>query len=265
MHTLLSFLIKALFIPLTLLIAFSAFGDDYTIGSGDVLTITVFDHNELETKDRVSDNGNITFPLIGEVHVGGLKVSDASEIISALLADGYIINPQIKIFIDEFKSSKVIILGQISQTGVIKMQGPTTLLELITQAGGLKENAGETATIKRTVNGAQETISINLEALIRDGDTSQNMLIQGGDTVSISEGAVCYITGQIKSPGSYPCKRETTVLHIISMAGGFTGIASESSVKIIRMIDNKKKTLKSVDLNTPVLPEDIITVPESFF
>jgi polysaccharide export outer membrane protein len=258
-------LTKILLTGLFLLIALPVLGEDYQIGAGDVLTITVFDHDELATKDRVSDNGNITFPLIGEVHVGGMKLSEAAQAITALLADGYIINPQVSIFIDEFTSKKVIILGQIKQTGVIKLQGPTSLLELITQAGGLKENAGETATIKRTVDGSQKSITVNLDALIKKGDATQNVSIKGGDTVSISKGAICYITGEVKNPGSYPNSKGTTVLNIVSLAGGFTGIAAESSVKIIRMIDGQKKTLKSVDLNTPVLPDDIITVPESFF
>ncbi len=256
---------KIVLICLLLLISIPCNGEDYQIGSGDVLTITVYDHDELATKDRVSDNGNITFPLIGIVHVGGMMLSEAAKDITTLLADGYIINPQVSIFIDEFTSKKVIILGEIKQTGVIKLQGPTSLLELITQAGGLTDNAGETATIKRTVDGSQKTITINLEALIKNGDTSQNANIRGGDTVSIAKGAICYITGEVKNPGSYPSTRGTTVLNIVSLAGGFTGIAAESSVKIIRMTDGTKKTLKSVDLNTPVLPDDIISVPESFF
>ena len=258
-------LTKILLTCFFLLIAMTVQGEDYQIGSGDVLTITVFDHDELATKDRISDNGNITFPLIGEVHVGGMMLSEAAKTITTLLADGYIINPQVSIFIDEFTSKKVIILGEIKQTGVITLQGPTSVLELITQAGGLTDNAGETATIKRTVDGSQKTITVNLEALIKKGDVSQNVSIQGGDTVSITKGAICYITGEVKNPGSYPNARGTTVLNIVSLAGGFTGIASESSVRIIRVIDGEKKTLKSVDLNTPVLPDDIITVPESFF
>lgn len=239
--------------------------DDYTIGSSDVLTITVYDHDELKTTVRVSDNGIIIFPLIGNVHVGGLKIPAASEKIRSLLADGYIVNPQVNIFIEQFKSKKVIILGQILQPGLMELQGPTSLLELISQAGGMKEDAGETATIKRTINGEQKTISIDLNALIEQGDSTKNIQILGGDTVSISKKGTCYITGEVNQPNAYPCGRNTTLLKLISLAGGFNGKASDSSIKIVRVINGEKKILEDVELTIPLQPDDIIIVPESFF
>jgi polysaccharide export outer membrane protein len=242
-----------------------AAAEDYTIGASDVLTITVYDHDELKTTVRVSDNGNIVFPLIGKVHVGDLKIPDAAEKLKALLADGYIINPQVNIFIEQFKSKKVIVLGQVLQPGLKELQGPTTLLELISQAGGMKDGAGETATIKRTVNGKQQTITIDLDALLEQGDSTKNIQILGGDTISISKKGTCYITGEVNQPNAYPCGRNTTLLKLISMAGGFNGKESDSSIKIIRVINGEKKIFEDVELNTPLQPDDIVIVPESFF
>ncbi len=241
------------------------FADDYIIGANDVLTITVFDHEELKTTVRVSNNGNIVFPLIQEVHVGGLKLSAASEKMQSLLADGYIINPQVHIFVDEFKSKKVIVLGQVTKPGVVELRGPTTLLELLSKVGGLKEGAGEKAVIKRTIKGATKTITVDLRALLDGGDASENIQIQGGDTVAIAKGGTCYITGEVNQPNAYPCDRNSTVLKIVTLAGGFNGLASESSVKIIRMVNGEKKIFKNVELNTRLQPDDIIVVPESFF
>lgn len=248
-----------------LLVALPVFAQDYSIGSGDVLTVTVYDHDELKTTARVSNNGNIIFPLVGEVHVGGLRIPRAADKIRALLADGYIINPQVNIFIEEFKSKKVIILGQVQRPGLIELRGPTSLLQLISQAGGMKDDAGETATIKRTVKGEQKTITVDLNALIELGDTSKNIQILGGDTVSISKKGTCYITGEVNQPNAYPCDRKTTLLQLISLAGGFNGKASDSSIKIIRVINGEKKIFKGVELNTALQPDDIIIVPESFF
>ncbi len=238
---------------------------DYTIGSGDVLTISVYDHPELKSTVRVSNNGNINFPLIGEVHVGELTIPGASAKIKALLADGYIIRPQVTIFIDQFKSQKAIILGQVVQPGLIELQGPTSLLALISQAGGIREDAGETATIKRMVKGQQKIITIDLKALLEQGDTTKNIQIQGGDTVSISKQGTCYITGEVNQPNAYPCGNKTTLLKLISRAGGFNGKASKSSIKIIRIIDGKKKIFNNVELNVQLQADDIIIVPESFF
>ena len=240
-------------------------GEDYKIGAGDVLTITVFNYDELKTTVRVSDNGNITFPLIGEVHISGLSLPDAAKKIAGMLADGYIIRPQVSIFIEEFKSKKIIILGQVKNPGVIELRGPTTLLALISQAGGLKEDAGETATIKRTVKGKRQTITIDLKALIEGGDMTKNIPIIGGDTVAIAKNGTCYITGQVNQPNAYPCERNTTVLKLISLAGGFNGKAAKSSVKIVRVIDGEKKVFTNVELNTPLQVDDVVIVPESFF
>ncbi|MCI5222594.1 MAG: periplasmic polysaccharide biosynthesis/export protein [Candidatus Electrothrix sp. AR4] len=187
---------------------------DYTIGAGDVLSVTVYDHDELAAKVRVSENGKIEFPLIGTVRVGGRKVSAASEKIEKLLADGYIVDPQVTIFIEQFKSKKVIVLGHVKKPGLIELRGPTSLLELLSQAGGLRKDAGERVTIKREANGTQDVITVDLKELIDTGGGKKNIQIRGGDTVSIAQGAVCYITGEVKRPGAYPCGRNATVLKL---------------------------------------------------
>jgi len=239
--------------------------DNYTLGKGDVLTITVYDYDELTTTVRISNKGDIIFPLIGQVHVGGLNIPEAARKIASKLADGYIIRPQVNIFVKEFKSKQTIILGQIKEPGVIELQGPTNLLTLISRAGGLKEDAGDTVTIKRTIKGTQKTITVDLKALIEGGDTTKNIPILAGDTVSISKKGSCYITGQVNQPNAYPCDRNTTVLKLISLAGGFNGKAAKSSVKIVRVEDGEKKVFKNIELNTSLQVDDIVIVPESFF
>src|SRR4030042_6186671 len=88
------------------IVSFS-FAQDYIVGEGDVLKITVYDHDDLTTIARISGDGAIVFPLIGQVEVKGLTLSQISQNISALLADGYVVDPQVNIFIQEFRSKKV--------------------------------------------------------------------------------------------------------------------------------------------------------------
>ena len=235
---------------------------EYAIGAGDVLSIKVYDHDELKVKVRVSETGTIDFPLVGQIHVGGLGTRLAAERIETALANGYIIEPQVTIFVEQFKSKKVIVLGPVHNPGLVELNGPITLLELISQVGGLKDNAGQTATIKRQENGAQRNISIDLDRLIRAGDPQQNIQIQGGDTVSITEGAVCFITGEVNQPGEYPCGRNVTVLKVISQAGSFTEKALESGIKINRTVNGVKRVVQNVDQDTLVQPDDVIVVPE---
>ncbi len=239
--------------------------ENYIIGPGDVLKIDVYDHEDLKKTVRVTNNGTIVLPFIGRVHVGGMSIPDVTEKLTTLLADGYIVNPQVNIFIEEFRSKKAVILGHINKPGIAELRGTTTFLEIISQAGGLKEGAGDTATIKRTKNGKQEVIVVNIKSIVEGGDLSQNILIHDGDTIYISKGGMCYVTGEVDDPDAYPCNKETTVLKLIARAGGFTGKASKSSVRIVRLVDGEKTILKDVDLNSSVLSNDIIVVPESFF
>jgi polysaccharide export outer membrane protein len=234
---------------------------DYAIGAGDVLSIKVYDYDELIVKVRVTETGTINFFLIGEVHVGGLGTSAAAKHIETALADGYIVEPQVTIFVEQFKSKKVVVLGPVHNPGLVELNGPITLLELISQVGGLKDNAGQKATIKRQENGAQKNISIDLDRLIRTGDSKQNIQIQGGDTVSIAEGAVCFITGEVNRPGAYPCSGKMSILKLLTQAGGFTDKALESEIEINRTVNGHKQVLNAVNQDTLLLSEDIVVVP----
>jgi polysaccharide export outer membrane protein len=250
-----------------LLHAFASFAEDYQIGAGDVLSITVYGYDELKTKVRVSETGSIEFPLIGTVQVGGMKTSAAAKKIEEMLANGYLVKPQVQIYIEEFKSKKVAALGPLNRPGLIELSGPTTLLELISKAGGLQKDAGDTITVTRETEGSQKIITIDVKKLIEDGDPASNIPILGGETVAVAKGEppVCYITGQVKKPGSYPWTKNVTVLKIVSLAGSFTGMAAESRIKITRVVEGKKQVMEEVGMDTLVQPDDVIEVPESFF
>lgn len=238
---------------------------DYIVGEGDVLKITVYEHPDLTIVARVSGDGNIIFPLLGQVRVEGLTVSEVSEKIARLLSDGYIVDPQVTVFIQEFRSKKATIMGEVNNPGLYQLQGDTTFLELISKAGGLTKDAGERAIIKRKTSKGNKVITIDLKKLIEEGDTSLDINIQDGDSIYISRAGVFYVTGEVKKPDAYKYEEGTTVIKAITMAGGFTDKASTSRVKIIRKKDGKEFVLEKVKMDEPVMPDDVIVVPESFF
>ena len=255
---------------LILLLVMSAAGfsysADYLVGPGDVIEITVYDNDDLKTRVRVGDDGSIIMPLLGQVAVAGLTTAEVTDKITTLLDANYLVNPQVNVFVTEFRSQKVVVLGRIKQPGLIELSGSISLLELISKAGGLEKDAGEAATVKRRVDGKDTIIPIDLESLIEGGDMSQNLPIQDGDTVVISKAGMCYVTGEVNEPGSYPCGEGATVLKLIALANGFTGKASKGGVRIVRIVGDKKSVFKGVDLDTTLVYEnDVIVVPESFF
>lgn len=262
--------VRTLFIILGVICCFTvlAWAQDYIVGEGDVLKVLVYDNDDLTTTVRVSGEEMITIPLIGPVNVKGLSISQVEDKISKLLADGYLVNPHVSIFIEEYRSRNVTILGQINKPGLYELREETTLLELLSTAGGVKDDAGGEAIIKRVQNSEKKGVNIikvDLKRLLEEGDTTLNVPLMDGDSIYISKADLFYINGQVKKPAAYPCDSDITLFKAVTMAGGFTDIASSKRIKIIRKINGKEKIIDRAKLDESILPDDIIVVPESFF
>jgi polysaccharide biosynthesis/export protein len=249
-------------------IDYVSYAQDYIVGDGDVLKITVYDNPDLTTTARVSGEGIILFPLIGEVKVGGLTVAKIVEKISALLNEGYVVKPQVTVFVEEFRSKKAVLMGQVEKPGLYVLSGQTSFIELLSKAGGLTKDAGDKAIIKRKSDSpvkGDEKIVIDLKKLIENGEMSLDIQILDGDSIFVIKAGVVYVTGEVQKPSAYKYEENLTVVKAVTMAGGFTEKASTGRIKIIRKIDGNEKVLRGVEMNDPVLPDDVIIVPESFF
>jgi polysaccharide biosynthesis/export protein len=241
---------------------------DYMVGEGDVLRINVFGHDELTTVARVSGDGSIKFPLIGQIDVGGLTLLQISDRISTLLSEGYVVDPQVSIFVQEFRSKKAFIMGEVHKPGFHVLSGNTTFLELLSVAGGVTKDAAEKATIKRksdATNKEEIIITVDLKSLLENGDTSRDVPIMDGDSIYIAKTGVFYATGEVVRPGEYKYMEGLTVIKAITVAGGFTGIASKGRVKIMRKVNGQEEIIEKAKMDEPILSDDVIVVPESFF
>ncbi len=244
------------------------FAGDYIVGEGDVLSITVYEHDDMSTVSSVTYAGTISIPLIGQVAVKDMTVSQIEKKITELFNDGYIVDPQVNIFIKEYRSRKAIILGQVNSPGLYNLREDTSLLEIISQAGGMTKLACSKAIIKRKVGiteANESVIKINLKQLVEEGESNLNISIRDGDSIYIPKNDVYYVTGEIKKPDAYDYEESSSVIKAITMAGGFTAKASKTAITIIRKIQGKEEVLSDVKMDEPILPEDVIVVPESFF
>jgi polysaccharide biosynthesis/export protein len=245
----------------------AAFCQEYIVGEGDVLELKVYENPDLSTTVRVSSGNTIRVPLVGEISVENFNVSQVAAKIESLFADGYLVSPQVDVFITEHRSKKALILGQIKSPGQYELRGRVTFLEFISKAGGLTEEAGSIATIKRTNDSGAKSdqIVLDLEKLIKKGDSTLNVLIRDNDTVYISKADTYYVSGEVKKPDSYKFEPNLSVIKAITKAGGFSKIASKGKVRIIRRVNGEKTVYENVNMDEPVLPDDVIVVPESFF
>ncbi len=190
--------------------------------------------------------------------------TDAAQLISVRLDGDYIVNPQVAVFVEEFRSQKVVIIGEVVRPGVYELSGSTTLLELVSKAGGLTKGAGRSATIYRT-SGQEHTFTINVGEVLDKGTATADLLLMDGDTVTVAKAGVVYVTGQVNRPAAYILEPDMSVIKAVTMAGGFTALAAQGRIKIIRKIDGAEQVLERVSLHDKLVPDDVMVIPESFF
>ena len=248
-------------------------GADYLIGAHDVLAITVYDQEDLRGRFPVDADGTFTFPLIGRVKAAGLTLRQLEAELKRLLMDGFFRNPQISVGVEEYKSQRVFVVGEVRTPGTYALNGDMSLIEAVARAGSALPTASGEALVVRTTNGSgegptmpgdkTEVETVNLKAL-QSGDLRQNVTLRDGDTIFIPRAETIYVFGQVRNPGAYPIQRDTTVLQALSLAGGVTDRGATGRVRVVRLEKGKKVEVK-IKLDEIVRPGDTLIVPERFF
>ncbi len=242
---------------------------DYRIGVQDVLTITVFGESDLTGKYTVEGDGTFLFPLIGRVKAAASTQRELEAELKKRLADGYLKNPQITIAIESGRSQRIFVLGEVKAPGEYPLAGDMSLLAALARAGSTTQMAGREAVIVRQShktgepNEAADVIKVDLVAL-QEGNLALNIPLQDGDTVNVPKAQSVYVSGQVKAPGAYPVDPGTTVLQVLSLAGGVTDRGADNRIKIQRIVKGKRAEVKG-KLTDAVQPGDTIIVPEKFF
>ncbi len=252
---------------------------EYKIGAQDLLDISVFGLRELNRTVRVSEEGKISLPLLGEIQVEGLTKTELEKRLSQLLEEKYLQNPQVTVFIKEYQSKRVFMLGAVKEPGPYELLGRQTLLQMISQAGGLTSDAGdEIMVIRQLQDGTNESFRILMDDLILKGDTNLNISLEPNDIVNIpaDKAVFVYVFGKVNKPGALEVKKSNvpTLLRAIAQAGGFSDRASKSGV-IIKRIDqhgkdiqikvNVKDIIKGKRKDIQLEENDVVYVPETIF
>jgi polysaccharide export outer membrane protein len=251
---------------------------EYVIGPRDLLEIKVFELPEFDQTVRVSENGTITLPLIGNVEVWGLTKEKLEKKLASLL-DKYVKNAQVSVFIKEYQSSRVAIIGAVEKPGMYELVGRQTLLQMISQAGGFKETAAnEIYVLRESEDGNTASIAIDLEDLLLNGNQKLNIPIQPNDVINVpvDKQIIIYVFGEVRNPGALQVKRsqKITLLKAIAQAGGLTENASKRGITIKRKDQNGKEINIKVNLNDiikgktkdiPLKEGDVVIVKESIF
>lgn len=271
-------LIAALMVLISLMGAqvFAADPSDYVLAPDDVVVMNIWQEKDLSNKEmQITSQGNITVPYINDViKAAGLTSPELADRIAAEYVKADILkDPKVEIALIKRHEMFVMVFGQVTRSGAIPFKEGYTITSAIAQAGSYTASAQlENATLTR--KGTDKPVPIDLRKLYRDGDRSQDLLLQEGDVIHIPEDTVnrYYVLGEVRSPGLYFLKDNASVLSAVSQAGGPTERGSLKGTMVVRG-DAKTPQRINVDLNklakgnvaedVKLLPGDVIYVPET--
>ena len=250
---------------------------DYVVGAQDVLIITSYDQDDLSGRFVVETDGSFTFPLVGRLAAGGLTLRQVEGLLKAQLVDGgFFRNPEITVTVDEYRSQKIYVLGEVRRPGVYPLSGVMRLVEALATADSTLPTAGPEIVIIPAADpaapqegddpqdDASRVTRVSLNDL-QNGDARQNVVLRDGDTILVPRAEEVYVFGEVRNPGAYPLRQEdTTVLQALSLAGGLTDRGATGRIEIVRIVDGEKVEV-SAELTDMVLPGDTVVVPQRFF
>jgi len=237
------------------------------IGAGDTVRITAFRYPDLNTEARVSEEGQVRMPLIGEVELSGLTPDKAAaRIVERLKSGNYVLDPEISVAVIQPRSRQVSVLGHVARPGRYALEGTSARLsDVVAMAGGLVPTASDVVVVKRTRQGEPETLSVDLGALIRGDPQVDDIELSSGDSVFVPKAPVVYVYGEVARGGVFRLEPGMTVMQAISLAGGVTPRGAERAAKLRRRGADGQWKEAAARPTDPVAADDVIYIRESLF
>ena len=237
------------------------------LGVGDIVKISVYQNPDLSVDARVSELGQINFPLIGTVTLGGLAVSAAEQRIEKMLRDGgFVLKPQVTIQTVQIRSSQVSILGQVAKPGrfPIEIVG-SKVSEMIAAAGGVVPGGADVVTLVGNRNGQPIKLDIDLPAILQAGRAELDVVVENGDIIYVDRAPTIYIYGEVQRPGQLRLERGMTLMQALAQGGGLTARGTERGIRVHRRDAAGEVKILELKLNDRVERDDVIYVRESIF
>ena len=263
----------------------------YVLGPDDQIVIRVIDAPDISDKPvLIGTNGDITLPMIGRVKAGGLTVEQLETELNTRLKE-FIQEPQASVTVTEFGSQPVSIFGAVEKPGVVQLRGQQTLYQVLSMAGGPREDAGSILTVTRPrqngdiplpgakldPTGQFSSAELNVQEILEGKNPSANIEIKPNDIISVSEGSsnMIYVVGDVGHGGGFTLggARNVSVLRALSLAGGLGRTAKADKARVLRQMPGEPKPIE-IAVNIPrmlsgkaedvaLVPDDVLVVPTS--
>lgn len=237
------------------------------LGDGDSVRVTVFQNPDLTTEARISERGTISFPLIGEVVIGGFTAEGAAARIAERLTRGkFVIRPQVSLTVQQVRSRQVSVLGEVGKPGRYPLDDVSnSLTDVLARAGGINGEGDDNVVVVRNQSGKETRTAIDVPEMYRTGDMSHDLRLENGDVVYVKRAPVFYLYGQVQKAGAYRLQPLMTVMQAISVGGGVTPRGTLRGLQVQRrMADGQMQTV-GVHTSDGVRADDVIVVRERLF
>lgn len=238
--------------------------ENYRLGPGDSIRIDVYDTPELDRTARLNEKGQVGYPLVGTLELGGLTPAEAADRIAARLkAENILRNPQVTVAVEAYRSRRVTVLGAVPEPGEYFLSDERTVVDVLAKAGWVKENGADYVLLTRATSDGESQYRLTLDALT--SGEHRGLQAQAGDRLFVPKQQVFYIQGAVNNAGSYRFQDDMTVMEAISVGGGLTKRGSRGRIEIKRRDDNGDVQTFDAELDDRLRPNDTVLVKERLF
>lgn len=233
---------------------------EYLVGPQDVLSVRIYGEEKLSGKIRIDNDGSFPFEYLGRVKAEGMTTAQIEAYLTKALGDGYLRAPQVSVEVVEYRSQSVFVTGEVRSPNKYSLPGNSTLMDVLTLAGSVTQNAGNWVQITHARQGTEvlgPAISADYDMRInlRDIQTgkAQNVKMRDGDTIFVPKAERVWVVGQVRNPQGIVHEEGMTVFEAIAAAGGITEKGSNSRIEIIRIENGQRKSIdaKQTDVLKP--------------
>lgn len=240
---------------------------DYPLGAGDSLHIQVYQNPDLTIDTRMSENGSISYPLIGAVDLNGLSTAAAEKKIADLLQKGgFLQNPQVNIALTQVRGNQISVLGQVARSGRYPLESANTRLsDMLANAGGIAPSGDDMVIVVGQRGGKPFRKVVDVPSLFLNEAPGNDMVLLGGDIIYVHRAPMYYIYGEAQRPGSFRIERGMTFMQALAQGGGPSARGNEKRLRLHRKAADGSIVQTEPQLTDLVLPDDVIYVKESIF
>lgn len=244
-----------------------AAASEYRLAAGDAVRISVYQSPDLTLEARISESGFVSYPLLGNIKIGGMSVTAAETLIADGLKNGNFVRvPQVSVLVTQVRGNQVSVLGQVNRPGRFPIEvADLRLSDLLAIAGGISVTGADTVVLVGNRNGRRIRKEVDLSSIFRSADGEDDMLVANGDVVYVERAPIVYIYGEVQRPGPMRMERGLTVMQALATGGGLNQRGTDRGLRVHRKGPDGKLQVLQPAMDDVLRDGDVVYVRESVF